>query len=100
MMLMDIAKNYGLDFQQFLLKGQTIFEYSVGPLKETNGFSQYYRDMLVLKDTPNQRKIFESNMQQHLDRGIEMLKQKNVINNNIRIPGILHNQLNNLDNLK
>ena len=100
MMLMDIARNYGLDFQQFLLKGQTIFEYSVGPLKETNGFSQYYRDMLVLKDTPNQREIFESKMQQHLDRGIEMLKEKNIINNNIRVPGILNSQLNNLDNLK
>ena len=79
MMLSQYAKQNGVDFQQYLLKGQTIFEYSVGPLKETNGFSQYYRDMLVLNDIPNQRKQFELKMNEYLNKGIQMLKQKNIL---------------------
>tara|TARA_R110002153_G_scaffold82944_1_gene208912 strand:+ start:31 stop:582 length:552 start_codon:yes stop_codon:yes gene_type:complete len=79
MMLSQYAKQNGVDFQQYLLKGQTIFEYSVGPLKETNGFSQYYRDMLVLNDIPNQRKQFELKMNEYLNKGIQMLKEKNIL---------------------
>jgi hypothetical protein len=79
MMLSQYAKQNGVDFQQYLLKGQTIFEYSVGPLKEINGFSQYYKDMLVLNDTPNQRKQFESKMNEYLNKGVQMLKQKNIL---------------------
>jgi len=78
-MLSEILKNKDIDFQQYLLKGQTIFEYSVGPLKETNGFSQYYRDMLVLNDIPNQRKQFELKMNDYLDKGIQMLEQKGIL---------------------
>ena len=80
MILSEIVKQKGVNFQQYLLKGQTIFEYSVGPLKETNGFSQYYRDLIVLNEIPNQRKQFESKMfNEYLPKGIEMLKQKNII---------------------
>ena len=79
MMLTQHAKQKGVDFQQYLLKGQTIFEYSVGPLKETNGFSQYYRDMLVLNNIPNQRKQFEAKMNEYLNKGVQMLKEKNIL---------------------
>ena len=79
MLISQHAKQNGVDFQQYLLKGQTIFEYSVGPLKETNGFSQYYKDMLVLNDTPNQRKQFELKMVEYLNKGVQMLKQKNIL---------------------
>jgi len=79
MMLSEYAKQNGIDFQQYLLKGQTIFEYSVGPLKETNGFSQYYRDMLVLNNIPNQRKQFEAKMNKYLNKGVQMLKEKNIL---------------------
>ena len=78
-LLSEILKNEDIDFQQYLLKGQTIFEYSVGPLKETRGFSQYYRDFIVLNDIPNQRKQFELKMIDYLDKGIQMLEQKNIL---------------------
>ena len=74
-----LTENENIDFQQYLLKGQTIFEYSVGPLKETRGFSQYYRDFIVLNDIPDQRKQFELKMIDYLDKGIQMLEQKNIL---------------------
>ena len=79
MLLSSYVSRNGVNFNQYLLNGQTIFEYSVGPLKETKGFSQYYKDMLVLKDTPNQREQFESKMDEYLSKGIQMLKQKNIL---------------------
>jgi hypothetical protein len=33
LMLTEFCKNKGVDFQQYVLRGQTIFEYPVGPLK-------------------------------------------------------------------
>lgn len=53
------------DFSQYILRNQVIFEYSVGPLKQT-GFSKYYKDLLHFNDIPNQRKDFESKMPQYL----------------------------------
>jgi hypothetical protein len=80
MMLTEYAKQNGVDFQQYALQGETIFEYSVGPLKNENinGFSKYYKDMLVLNDIPNQRQQFESKMQEYLQKGIQHLKNKNI----------------------
>ena len=79
MMLTQYVKQKGVDFQQYLLQGQTIFEYSVGPLKESNGFSQYYKNMLSLNDIPDQRTQFESKMNEYLNKGIQMLKQKKIL---------------------
>lgn len=79
MLLSGFAKQNGVDFQQYLLQGQTVFGYPVGPLKESNGFSQYYKDMLVLKDIPDQRQHFESRIEEYLNKGIQMLKQKNIL---------------------
>jgi hypothetical protein len=70
------AKSEGADFQQYLLTGQTIFEYSVGPLKDTNGFSNHYRDYLVKNDIPNQREVFESKFQQYLNEWYQYAKNK------------------------
>lgn len=78
MILTEYAKKQGVDFQQYLLKGETIFEYPVGPLKNS-GFSKYYKDMLILNDIPNQREQFESKMQEYLQKGIQQLKEKNII---------------------
>lgn len=74
-------KKIGFNFEQFLLKGQTIFQYSCGPLLDSNtdGFSKYYRNMISINDIPNQREVFESNMQNYLSKGIEQLKQKGII---------------------
>ncbi len=78
MMLAEYVKEKGIDFQQYLLQGETIFEYSVGPLKN-GGFSKYYKDLLYLNDIPNQRQQFESRMQEYLQKGIQQLKEKNIL---------------------
>jgi hypothetical protein len=54
LIITEHVKSLGVDFQQYVLRGQTIFEYSVGPLKN-RGFSKYYKDILTLNKTLNQR---------------------------------------------
>jgi hypothetical protein len=78
MMVAEFVKVRGVDIQQYVLRGQTIFEYSVGPLV-TGGFSSYYKDFLKLKDIPNQRKTFESNMKEYVNIGLKRLQEKNII---------------------
>jgi hypothetical protein len=78
LMLTEFVKQKGVDFQQYVLRGQTAFEYSIGPLLD-GGFSKYYKDLLVLKDVPNQRQVFESKMQDYLSKGVQMLQEKNII---------------------
>ena len=78
LLLTEYIKTQGVDFQQYILRGQTIFEYSVGPLKN-GGFSKYYKDLLHLNDIPNQRQQFESRMQEYLQKGIQQLKTKNIL---------------------
>ena len=79
LMLTEHAKSKGADFQQYVLKGQTIFEYPIGPLK-SRGFTGYYKDYFDIKVGANeQRKIFESKIQQYLNYGIKQLELKNII---------------------
>ena len=79
LMLTEHAKSKGADFQQYLLKGQTIFEYPIGPLK-ARGFTGYYKDYFDIKvGAPEQRKTFESKMQQYLNEGIKQLEIKKII---------------------
>jgi hypothetical protein len=81
MMLSEKALNAGVNFQQYLLKGQTILDISTGFLKEM-GFSSYYTKFLTLIPdySPNvQRKIFESKMLEYLNYGIKQLELKNII---------------------
>jgi hypothetical protein len=79
LMITEHVKKQGVDFQQYVLEGQVIFEYSVGSLKSPNDLSSYYKNNLVLNKIPNQRKLFESKMQEYLNKGIEMLNKKNII---------------------
>lgn len=81
MIISDYTKQHGVDFQQYVLQGQTIFEYSVGPLKENgvNGFSNYYKSMLHLNDIPNQRQQFESKLQNYLNKTLNELTNKKII---------------------
>ena len=72
------CKKHNVDFKQYLLEGETIFEYSVGLLRDV-GFSKYYKDMLVLNKIPDQRKQFEANMQTYLNIGMNNLKSKGII---------------------
>jgi hypothetical protein len=78
LLLTEYIKTQDINFQQYILRGQTIFEYSVGPLKN-GGFSKYYKDFLVLNEIPNQREQFESRMQEYLQKGIQQLKTKNIL---------------------
>jgi hypothetical protein len=81
MIVSDHVKSKGVDFQQYVLYGQTVFEYSIGPLKSdyVNGFSKYYKDLLYLKDIPNQRQAFESKMNEYINRNIQKLRNKKII---------------------
>jgi len=78
LMITDFVKSKGIDFQQYVLRGQTIFEYPVGPLLE-GGYTKMYRDLLYINNVPNQRKIFESNMKLYIDRGVKKLQENNII---------------------
>jgi len=81
MIISDYVKQQGVDFEQYVLQGETIFEYSVGPLRgeNINGFSKYYKDMLVLNDIPNQRQQFEPKMDGYINKTLNKLKDKNII---------------------
>lgn len=77
------VKSLGVDFQQYVLKDETIWMYPSGPLVGDNidGFSKYYRDHIVMKDTNkhSQRDIFESKMGGYINKGLTLLKEKNII---------------------
>lgn len=85
MMISDFAKGQGVDYQQYLLRGETIWMYPSGPLLEdgANGFTQYYRDRLVTNNIPNQRATFEAKMSEYINIGIEKLKDKNLVPKNV-----------------
>jgi hypothetical protein len=55
--------------------------YPSGPLLENgaNGFTQYYKDRLKTKDIPNQRVEFESNLPNYISKGVQKLKEKNIL---------------------
>lgn len=79
LMLTEYAKSKGADFQEYVLRGQTIYEYPIGPLK-ARGFTGYYKDYFDIKvNAPQQRQYFESNMRLYLERGIKNLEQKGII---------------------
>lgn len=78
-MLSEQVKTFGVDFQQYVLKGQTIFEYQTGPLKERD-FTNSYKDFLSIKiGAKEQREKFEARMMEYLNKGIQMIKDKNII---------------------
>lgn len=79
LMLTEYAKSKGADFQEYVLRGQTIFEYPIGSLKG-KGFVSYYKDFMNMRgNAPQQRERFEANMQLYLERGIKHLQQKGII---------------------
>jgi hypothetical protein len=81
MMIADFVKHHGVDFQQYLLQGETIWMYPSGPLLKNgaNGFTQYYRDRLKTNDIPNQRKDFDLKMNGYINVGIQNLIDKKII---------------------
>ena len=78
LMVTEYAKSKGVDFQQYILRGQTIFEYPVGPLLD-GGFTKMYKDLLHINDVPNQRQLFESKMEDYVNKGIQSLHDKKIL---------------------
>lgn len=78
MIISEYAKQKGADFQQYILEGQTIFEYPIGPLKQRN-FTSAYKDLIITKDIPNQRQMFESKFNEYINKGIQILIDKKII---------------------
>jgi len=78
LLITEFCKNKGVDFQQYILRGQTIFEYPVGPLLD-GGYTKMYKDLLHLNDVPNQRDAFEANMQIYINEGLKKLQNKKIL---------------------
>lgn len=71
-----------IDFQQYILNNQIVFEYSVGPLYGENrdGFAQYYKSFLSLKEnTQIQRTHFEENIPVYVKQKINDLILRKII---------------------
>ena len=79
LILVNIVKQNGIDFKRYIVDGQTIGEYWTGVLFEKDGLSGYYKNLLVKNDIPNQREIFEANMESYIIKGIKMLQDKSII---------------------
>jgi hypothetical protein len=81
MIITDYCKSKGVDVQQYVLRGETIWMYPSGPLLENgaNGFTQYYRDRLKTNIVPNQREEFESKIKEYINNNIKSLIEKNIL---------------------
>lgn len=72
MIVTDVYKNQlGGDFQQYLLEGQTIVEWTHG--KVGHKLIQPYKDMLSFKETPNYGEIFKTKVHEYAKTRIEQL---------------------------
>ena len=78
LIITEYVKLRGVNFQQYVMRGQTIFEYPVGPFKE-GGYTKMYKDLLHINDVPNQREIFEANMKTYIDKGLKTLQEKGIL---------------------
>ena len=78
LIITEYVKLRGVNFQQYVMRGQTIFEYPVGPFKD-GGYTKMYKDLLHINDVPNQREIFEANMKTYIDRGLKTLQEKGIL---------------------
>ena len=79
--LTNHLKEQGVDFQQYLIQGEVIWMYPSGPLIEDgmDGFSGYYKNLLIKNPIPDQRQKFESNLNLYLQKALVSLKNKNII---------------------
>ena len=79
MLISEAIKSKGADFQQYILKGQTAFEYTIGDFKN-GGFTKYHKDYFSIKTNAiEQRKIFEKNLPYYLNRQFNKLINENII---------------------
>lgn len=78
LMVTEFCKARGVDFQQYVMRGQTIFEYPIGIMRD-GGYTKMYKDLMHINDVPNQREIFEANMKMYIDRGLKTLQEKGIL---------------------
>lgn len=78
MIVTNYCKSAGVDYQQYLLRGETIWMYESGPLKES-GFSGYYRRFLKTKNVMDQRKEFEKNLEEYVKKTLIELNNKGIL---------------------
>jgi hypothetical protein len=78
-LLSERIKVLGVDFQQYVLRGQTIFEYSVGDWKDRDITSSYKEFLKIKVGAKEQREKFEARMMEYLNKGVQMIKEKNII---------------------
>ena len=78
MVISKHAASLGYNFNQYCLTGQIVFEYGVGPLRtdDVNGFSNYYRNLLVRKDISEQREEFNKNLPSFIQQKVDQLNGK------------------------
>ena len=82
LIILNNIEQYNVDFQQYLLKGETIWFYPSGFLLNQNidGFTQYYKNLLYMNDNKdNQRQLFEAKLPEYLNIAFTQLKEKNII---------------------
>ena len=78
LLVTEYVKMRGVNFQQYVMRGQTIFERPVGLFKD-GGYTKMYKDLMHINDVPNQRQIFESNMKMYIDKGLKTLQEKGIL---------------------
>jgi hypothetical protein len=79
MIAVNIGQKNGLDFKQYILKNQIVFEYNIGIFKEDN-YATYYKKYLKLTNTSdrhNQRKKYDDNMNHYITEWINKTYGKN-----------------------
>jgi hypothetical protein len=78
MIVTNFAKNNGVDFCQYILKNQIIFEYTTGKFKNEN-FTSIYKKLIKLNNIKNQRQHFEQNMEFYIKRWHIYAKTKGIL---------------------
>ena len=72
MIISEYAKQAGLDFVQYCLNGQIVFEYGCGPLRTDNhnGFANYYKKFITCNNVADQRETFNKNLEFYINKRI------------------------------
>ena len=73
MTIADICKNRGLDYQQYVLEGQTIFEHG------KVDYTSFYKNRIVLNNIPSQRDTFRENTGRYIQNRINYLTNNKII---------------------
>lgn len=73
-----IAKQRHVNVNQYIIRNQIVFDKDIGIYQNKKNPSPY-KKYLYLNDIPNQRKEFESKLQEYINRWIEYAKNNKII---------------------